>query len=140
MLVTNLLAAGAWGAIALAAAPPAQRRASGTCSESPRRRSSSRSRAGAILLLLGHEAADGLHYVYGVLPLLVTLLAEAARAGAAERELAGIDFESLPTERQRLVALAIVRRETGIMADLGAGRPRPRPARGRDERGTLVAG
>jgi hypothetical protein len=71
---------------------------------------------GTILLLLGHEAVDKLHYVYGVLPLLVTLLAEAARAGAAERELEGLDFDSLPTDRQRGFALAIVRRETGIMA------------------------
>jgi hypothetical protein len=72
--------------------------------------------AGTILLLMGRQAPDDLHYVYGVLPLLVTLLAEAARAGAAERELAGLDFESLPKERQRLIALGIVRRETGIMA------------------------
>ena len=43
-------------------------------------------------------------------------LAEAARAGAAERELTGLDFESLPKDRQRLIAMAIVRRETGIMA------------------------
>jgi hypothetical protein len=72
---------------------------------------------GAVLLLLGREPAQpGLHYLYGVLPLVVSLLAEAIRAGAAERELAGLDFESLPKQRQRLVALAIVRRETGIMA------------------------
>ena len=71
---------------------------------------------GAILLLLGHEAADELHYVYGVLPLLITLLAEAARAGAAERELEGLDFDALPKDRQRRFAMAIVRRETGIMA------------------------
>ena len=70
---------------------------------------------GAILLLSGREA-NGLHYLYGVLPILVSLLAEAARAGAAERELTGLDFESLPKERQRRIALAIVRRETGIMA------------------------
>jgi hypothetical protein len=72
--------------------------------------------AGTILLVSGHEAADGLHYLYGVLPLLVALLAEATRAGAAERELTGLDFESLPKDRQRLIAFAIVRRETGIMA------------------------
>jgi uncharacterized membrane protein len=71
---------------------------------------------GAILVLSGHQAIDDLHYVYGVLPLLVTLLAEGARAGAAERELTGLDFDSLPRERQRLIALAIVRRETGIMS------------------------
>ena len=65
---------------------------------------------------LGHEAPDGLHYVYGVLPLVVSLLAEAVRAGAAERELSGLDFDALPDDRQRSFALAIVRRETGIMA------------------------
>jgi hypothetical protein len=70
---------------------------------------------GAILLLSGREA-DGLHYLYGVLPIVVSLLAEGARAGAAERELTGLDFESLPKERRRRIALAIVRRETGIMA------------------------
>jgi hypothetical protein len=70
---------------------------------------------GAILLLLGRESVEGLHYVYGVLPLVVSLLAEAVRAGAAERELEGLDFESLPRQRQQAIALAIVRRETGIM-------------------------
>jgi hypothetical protein len=71
---------------------------------------------GAILLLSGREASSGLHYIYGVVPVGVSLLAEAARAGAAERELTGLDFESLPRSRQHSTALAIVRRETGIMA------------------------
>lgn len=71
---------------------------------------------GATLLLLGRESPDPLHYVYGVLPLLVSMLAELARAGAGTRELEGIDFDALPSERQRLVAFAIFRRETGIMA------------------------
>ena len=69
---------------------------------------------GAILLLLGNESPDDLHYVYGVLPLLISLLAEAIRAGAAERELEGVDFDALPKDRQHRFALAIVRRE--IMA------------------------
>jgi hypothetical protein len=71
---------------------------------------------GSILLLTGREAVEGLHYLYGVLPVFVSMLAEAARAGAGERELEGIDFDALPRDRQRLVALAIFRRETGIMA------------------------
>jgi hypothetical protein len=71
---------------------------------------------GGVLLLLGHEAGDGLHYLYGVLPVMVSMLAEGARAGAGARELEGIDFDALPRERQRLIALAILRRETGIMA------------------------
>jgi hypothetical protein len=70
---------------------------------------------GGVLLLLGREAADGLHYVYGLAPLLVSFLAEGARAGAAEREVADLSFETLPRERQRQIALAIVRREMGIM-------------------------
>jgi hypothetical protein len=71
---------------------------------------------GGILLLLGREPLDELHYVYGVLPVLVTLLAEGARAAANEHELEGLDFESLPVARRQAVAAAIVRRETGIMA------------------------
>ena len=71
---------------------------------------------GAILLLLGRSSPDGLHYLYGVLPILVSMLAEAIRAGAGARELDGIDFDALPRDRQRLIALAIFRRETGIMA------------------------
>ena len=70
---------------------------------------------GALLVVTGHEAAEGLHYVYGFLPLPVSLLAEAARTGAAEREIGELEFEELPAERQRTIALAIVRREMGIM-------------------------
>lgn len=71
---------------------------------------------GGLLLLAEREAASNLHYVYGVLPVLVTLLAEGARIAASEHELEGLDFDSLPRERQAAVALAISRRETGIMA------------------------
>jgi len=73
---------------------------------------------GALLVVTGHEAADGLHYLYGLLPLPVSLLAEGARAGAAERELGDLEmdeFEALPEDRQQAIALAIVRREMGIM-------------------------
>ncbi len=71
---------------------------------------------GALLVLTGHKPPDDLHYLYGILPLPVSLLAEGARAGAANQELGGLDFESLPEQRQRALALAIVRREMGIMA------------------------
>jgi hypothetical protein len=71
---------------------------------------------GALLVFAGHVPPDDLHYIYGMLPLLVSLLAEGARAGAASQELAGLDFDSLPEQRQRQLALAIVRREMGIMA------------------------
>lgn len=71
---------------------------------------------GGLLLLTGQEPADEIHYLYGVLPLVVSFLAEGARAGAAQRELGDIDFEALPASDQQALALAIVRREMGIMA------------------------
>ncbi len=71
---------------------------------------------GGLLVFTGHKPTDNLHYLYGVLPLVVSLLAEGARAGAAQRELGDVDFESLPAETQQSLALAIVRREMGIMA------------------------
>lgn len=71
---------------------------------------------GTLVLLAGHEPAEEIHYLYGGLPLLVSLLAEGARSGAAQREIGELDFESLPAESQRSIALAIVRRETGMMA------------------------
>jgi hypothetical protein len=71
---------------------------------------------GGLLVFTGHEANGDLHYLYGLLPLFVSFIAEGARAGAAERELRGIDVEALPAEAQHQVALAIVRREMGIMA------------------------
>jgi hypothetical protein len=71
---------------------------------------------GGLLVFTGREASGDLHYLYGILPLVVSFLAEGARAGAAERELGDLDFESLPAADQQSLALAIVRREMGIMA------------------------
>ncbi len=71
---------------------------------------------GGLLVFTGHEPGESLHYLYGILPLVVSLIAEGARAGAAERELGDVDFESLPADSQQSLALAIVRREMGIMA------------------------
>jgi len=71
---------------------------------------------GGLLVFTGHKPDDELHYLYGVLPLVVSLIAEGARAGAAERELGDVDFEALPADAQQELALAIVRREMGIMA------------------------
>ena len=71
---------------------------------------------GGLLVMTGHEAGDDLHYLYGGLPLLVSFLAEGARAGAADREVRDIDVAALPAAEQEALALAIVRREMGIMA------------------------
>ncbi|HMI80882.1 MAG TPA: hypothetical protein VK480_03755 [Solirubrobacterales bacterium] len=71
---------------------------------------------GALLVLTGHEQDDGLHYLYGILPLVVSFIAEGARADAAHREVGDLDPESLSQPEQESLALAIVRREMGIMA------------------------
>ena len=69
-----------------------------------------------LALAFGGHHADKLHYLYGGLPLVISLLAELIRAGSAAQELGDIDIRSLSEERQTQVALAIVRRDTGIMA------------------------
>ncbi len=92
---------------------------------------------GGILVLSGHKPDDELHYLYGILPLLVSFLAEGARTGAAERELRDIDVEAMPPDGQQEVALAIVRREMGIMAVELRRDPLPRPARRRHQRRLL---
>jgi heme A synthase len=71
---------------------------------------------GGLLVVTNHEQPNDLHYVYGILPLVVSFIAEGARAGAAQRELGETDFEALDPDTQQSVALQIVRREMGIMA------------------------
>jgi hypothetical protein len=71
---------------------------------------------GALLLITDHSARENLHYLYGILPLVISFLAEGARLGAAQRELGELDIESFPAEAQKTIALQIVRREMGIMA------------------------
>jgi heme A synthase len=61
---------------------------------------------GGLLVFTNHKPGDNLHYLYGLLPLLVSFLAEGARTGAAQRELG---------DTQESIALQIVRREMGIM-------------------------
>ena len=71
---------------------------------------------GGLLVVTNHEPEEGLHYLYGILPLVVSFIAEGARADAARREVGETDYESLPETEQQSLALAIVRREMGIMA------------------------
>jgi hypothetical protein len=70
---------------------------------------------GLLLVFSGHHAKE-LHILYGVLPLVVSLLAELVRLGSASAELGDLDIHSLPEERQTQIAMAILRRDTGIMA------------------------
>lgn len=76
---------------------------------------------GALLLVLGHEPGDDLHILYGVLPLVVSFLAEQLRIGSADAILAARGYDTaadvgeLPEAEQRVVVLSIVRREMGVM-------------------------
>ena len=70
---------------------------------------------GLALVFTGHDA-DELHILYGALPLAISMLAELIRVGSAAHELGELDVHSLSEERQRQIAIAIVRRDTGIMA------------------------
>jgi hypothetical protein len=74
---------------------------------------------GGVLLALGHRATN-LHYLYGALPLLVSLLAEQLRAASAQMVLDSRGFESakavgkLPEDEQRVLVRTIVQREVGV--------------------------
>jgi hypothetical protein len=76
---------------------------------------------GVLLLVTGRHPAN-LHVLYGVLPAVVMFFAEQLRIGSADQVLDAWDLESaqemrrLPEADQRAVVLAIVRRETGVMA------------------------
>ena len=75
---------------------------------------------GGVLLLQGRKASD-LHLVYGVLPILLSMIAEQFRISAAQMILDARGFENaqavgeLPTAEQQQVVVAIVRREIGVM-------------------------
>ncbi|MEA2666693.1 MAG: hypothetical protein QOI11_3637 [Candidatus Eremiobacteraeota bacterium] len=74
------------------------------------------------LFVVGFEPADGLYWLYALLPVAIGLIAEQLRVASAEqvlenRELADAQaVGALPEDEQRSVVLAIVRREIGVMA------------------------
>jgi hypothetical protein len=72
---------------------------------------------GLVRLASDAHPPDQLHYVYGVAPLVVALVTEAMRAGAAAREVESIegDPEALPHREKVLLARRVVVREIGIM-------------------------
>ncbi|MBV9193209.1 MAG: hypothetical protein JO168_03615 [Solirubrobacterales bacterium] len=76
---------------------------------------------GGVLEVVGRKS-PGLHVIYGVLPLVVSLIAEQLRIGSAQMILDARGFESaeavgrLPEEEQRVLMLTIVQREIGVMA------------------------
>lgn len=68
------------------------------------------------LYVSGARADYGLHYLYGFLPLVAMFLAEGTRTAAGRQELGDRDLGSLDERQKTELALAIIRRETGVMA------------------------
>ncbi|MBA3422821.1 MAG: hypothetical protein H0U12_13200 [Thermoleophilaceae bacterium] len=72
---------------------------------------------GLLLLAGGRRAPGSLHFLYGIAPLVVALVSETMRVGAAQRELAEAgDVEALERREQALLARRVVQREMGIMS------------------------
>jgi hypothetical protein len=75
---------------------------------------------GGVLLATGHKPHH-LHVLYGLLPLLVSFIAEALRSASAQMVLDAHGYGSaqevghLPQDEQRGVVLAIMHRELGVM-------------------------
>ncbi len=71
---------------------------------------------GGVLVAQGHDAPDGLHLFYGISPLVVALVSEGMRVGAAQAEVAEVeDVEALDRREQVLLARRVVMREMGVM-------------------------
>ncbi len=71
---------------------------------------------GLVLLARGETAPDGLHIAYGVAPLVISLVSEGMRVGAAQRELEDVeDLEGLQRSEQIAIARRVARSEMGVM-------------------------
>jgi hypothetical protein len=74
------------------------------------------------LFATGFRPADGLYWLYALLPVAIGLIAEQLRIASAEQVLENRALPdaqavgALPEAEQRSVVLAIVRREIGVMA------------------------
>jgi hypothetical protein len=74
----------------------------------------------------GYAPADGLYWLYALLPVAINAIAEQLRVVSAEQVLENRGLENaqavgtLPEREQRSVVLSIVRREVGVIA-LAAG-------------------
>ncbi len=75
-----------------------------------------------VLFAAGYEPADGLYWLYALLPVAIGVIAEQLRIAAAEQvlEQRGLPDSkavgALEQAQQRSVVLAIVRREIGVVA------------------------
>jgi hypothetical protein len=115
VLVTNAAAAG-WGAVGWL-----QTRARAALAFWPLLRAAQatvvvQAVVGLLLLARGSHAPDGLHVIYGISPLFVSLISEALRAGVAQHELEGIDdVDALDRPAQVALARKVALGEMGVM-------------------------
>ena len=71
---------------------------------------------GLLLLARGDRTPDDLHALYGIAPLVVSLVSEGMRVGVAQRELEGIDdVEALEHREQVAIARRVALGEMGVM-------------------------
>lgn len=71
---------------------------------------------GLVLLARGETSPDGLHIAYGIAPLVISLVSEGMRVGAAQRELEAVeDVEGLERSEQIAIARRVARSEMGVM-------------------------
>jgi hypothetical protein len=71
---------------------------------------------GLLLVASGESAPDGLHIVYGISPLIVSLFSEGMRASVAQRELDGVDdVDALDRAQQITLARRVALGEMGVM-------------------------
>ena len=71
---------------------------------------------GLLLVARGASAPDGLHIVYGLSPLVVSLVSEGMRVAVAQRELEGVeDVDALDRSEQVALAKRVALGEMGVM-------------------------
>ncbi len=71
---------------------------------------------GLLLVASGKSAPDGLHMVYGLAPLAISLVSEGMRVGIAQRELEEVDdLEALDRSQQVAIARKVAINEMGVM-------------------------
>jgi hypothetical protein len=71
---------------------------------------------GLLLVARGASAPDGLHIVYGVSPLVVSLVSEGMRTAVAQRELEDVeDVDALARPEQVALAKRVALGEVGVM-------------------------
>jgi hypothetical protein len=75
-----------------------------------------------VLFAVGFHPADGLYWLYALLPVAIGFVAEQLRLVSAEQVLENRGLpdaqaaRALPESEQRSIVLAVVRREIGVMA------------------------